>query len=65
MLEYSLYRILHKGMPTWNPNAKSRAFSYYVRAITNNCFRYLKQRAHKLKRDKEWAELKVTYNLHI
>ena len=48
MKSYSLYRIIKRGLKTWNPNNGGKAFSYLTRAIFMNFITVISKYYRKL-----------------
>lgn len=56
MKSYSLYRLIKRGISTWDPNRGCKAFSYLTRAIFHNFITIISRYYHKLNLHQEYIK---------
>lgn len=59
MKSYSLYRIIKRGLRTWDPNRGCKAFSYITRAIFHNYITILARYYSKLNKHQEYVKYQL------
>ena len=60
MKSYSLYRLIKRGISTWDPNRGCKAFSYLTRAIFHNFITILAKYYKKLNKHQEYIKYQLS-----